>query len=57
MGVTVILIDEIHTIAGKEFSVTEAGLSYLADNLIFLRYLELDGRLRKAIAKSLIGDR
>ena len=49
MGVTVILVNEIHTIAGGEFSVTEAGLSYLADNLIFLRYLELDGQLRKAI--------
>lgn len=49
MGVTVILINEIHTIAGGEFSVTEVGLSYLADNLIFLRYLELKGELRKAI--------
>ena len=49
MGVTVILINETHTIAGGEFSVTEGGLSYLADNLIFLRYLELDGQLRKAI--------
>ena len=49
LGVTVILINETHTIAGSEFSVTEVGLSYLADNLIFLRYLELRGELRKAI--------
>ena len=49
MGVTVILVNETHTIAGAEFSVTEVGLSYLADNLIFLRYLELGGQLRKAI--------
>ncbi|VEP16644.1 KaiC protein [Hyella patelloides LEGE 07179] len=49
MGVTVILINEVHTIAGGEFSVTDVGLSYLADNLIFLRYLELEGELRKAI--------
>ena len=49
MGVTVILINEIPTITGGQFKVTEAGLSYLADNLIFLRYLELDGHLRKAI--------
>ncbi len=49
MGVTVILINETHTIAGGEFNVTEIGLSYLADNLIFLRYLELNGELRKAI--------
>ncbi|HHP7229695.1 MAG TPA: ATPase domain-containing protein [Xenococcaceae cyanobacterium] len=49
MGVTVILINEIHSIAGGEFSVTEEGLSYLGDNLVFLRYLELSGQLRKAI--------
>ena len=49
MGVTVILVNETHSIAGTEFNVTEIGLSYLADNLIFLRYLELHGELRKAI--------
>ncbi|MEM7593371.1 MAG: ATPase domain-containing protein [Cyanobacteria bacterium P01_A01_bin.83] len=49
MGVTVILINETHSIAGGEFSVTEVGLSYLADNLIFLRYLEIQGELHKAI--------
>ena len=49
LGVTVILINETHSIAGSEFSVTEIGLSYLADNLVFLRYLELRGELRKAI--------
>ena len=49
MGVTVILVNETHSITGGEFSVTEVGLSYLSDNLIFLRYLELGGQLRKAI--------
>lgn len=49
MGVTVILINETQIIAGGEFKVTEAGLSYLADNLIFLRYLELNGRISKVI--------
>ena len=49
MGVTIILINETEVIAGNEFRVTEMGLSYLADNLIFLRYLELQGQLRKAI--------
>ena len=49
MGVTVILVNETHVIAGGKFSVTEIGLSYLADNLIFLRYLEIDGELKKAI--------
>ncbi|MCC0176702.1 AAA family ATPase [Waterburya agarophytonicola K14] len=49
MGVTVILVNETHIIAGGEFNVTEVGLSYLADNLIFLRYLEINGELCKAI--------
>lgn len=49
MGVTVILVNETHVITGNEFRVTEEGLSYLADNIIFLRYLELKGQLRKAI--------
>lgn len=44
-----ILVNETHSIAGGEFNITEVGISYLADNLIFLRYLELDGQLRKAI--------
>ena len=49
MGVTVILVNETHTIAGGEFNLTEVGLSYLADNLIFMRYLEVNGELHKAI--------
>ncbi|WP_049972233.1 ATPase domain-containing protein [Haladaptatus cibarius] len=48
MGVTVILVDEIDTITG-EFQATEAGISYLADNIIFLRHLEVTGEMRKAI--------
>ena len=48
MGVTVILINEIEAITG-EFRATELGISYLGDNIIFLRYLELNGELRKAI--------
>lgn len=48
MGVTVILIEEISAITG-EFSPTDTQISYLADNLVFLRYLEVDGELRKAI--------
>ena len=49
MGVTVILVNETHTISGGTFRVTEVGLSYLADNLIFLRYIEINGQLHKAI--------
>lgn len=48
MGVTVVLIDEISQITG-EFRATNAGISYLADNIVFLRHLERRGEMRKAI--------
>lgn len=48
MGVAVLLINEIETITG-EFRITEIGISYLADTIIFLRYLEMQGELRRAI--------
>lgn len=38
MGVTALLINELESIA--DFTVTELGISYLSDNIIFLRYLE-----------------
>ena len=47
-GVTALLINEVEAITG-EFHATELGISYLADNLIFLRYLEMQGELHKAI--------
>jgi circadian clock protein KaiC len=58
MGVTVILISEIESVTSNEFRVTEAGVSYLADNIIFLRYIEVYGELRKAIGvlKKRFGD-
>lgn len=48
MGVTIILINEMKNITG-EFKATDAGLSYLADNIIFLRYLEVHGEIHKAL--------
>ncbi|MDZ8055618.1 MAG: ATPase domain-containing protein [Aulosira sp. ZfuVER01] len=48
MGVAVLLINEIETITG-EFRITEVGISYLADTIVFLRYLEMQGELRRAI--------
>jgi circadian clock protein KaiC len=48
MGVTVIFINDVEAITGA-FRATEVGASYLCDNLIFLRYLEIDGELRKVI--------
>ncbi len=47
-GVTVILVIETASIVG-DFKATDSNLSYLADNIIFLRYLEIHGELRKAI--------
>jgi circadian clock protein KaiC len=38
VGVTLLLIDELRDVT--QFRVTEVGISYLADNVIFLRYIE-----------------
>jgi len=48
MGVTGIFVDETRNITG-EFAATEENLSYLADNIVFLRHIELGGELRKTI--------
>ena len=51
IGVTLILVDELREI--MEFRVTDVGISYLADNVLFLRYLEREVgehiELRKAV--------
>lgn len=47
-GMSVILINELEQITGN-FRAAEGGISYLADNIIFLRYIECAGQLRKAI--------
>ncbi|PSR14015.1 recombinase RecA [filamentous cyanobacterium CCP3] len=47
-GVTTLLTNEIESITG-DFKATELGVSYLADNIIFLRYLEIRGQMRRAI--------
>lgn len=56
-GVTVILTNEIESVTG-EFKPTEFGFSHLIDNIIFLRYLEIKGELRRAIGilKKRLGD-
>ncbi|MBI5525169.1 MAG: recombinase RecA [Deltaproteobacteria bacterium] len=48
MGVTMLIIAEVESIMG-EFKATDVGVSYLADNIIFLRYLEVRGEMHKAI--------
>ncbi len=48
VGVTVMLINEIEEI-GSDFKVTDLAISYMADNVIFLRYVESQGELHKAV--------
>ena len=48
MGVTLLLLTEVEYITG-DFRITDIGMSYLADNILFLRYLEVHGEIRKAI--------
>jgi circadian clock protein KaiC len=47
-GVTTLLVDEVDTVTG-EFRATNVGLSYIADNIIFLRHIEFQGELKKTI--------
>jgi circadian clock protein KaiC len=47
-GVTVILLNDVEMITG-DFRATEVGISYIADNILFLRYIEVRGALQKAI--------
>ncbi|HEY0416298.1 MAG TPA: ATPase domain-containing protein [Gaiellaceae bacterium] len=48
MGATVIVLYEVTSVTG-DFRATEVGLSYLADNIVFLRYVEIDSELRRVI--------
>ncbi|MFC7165801.1 ATPase domain-containing protein [Halospeciosus flavus] len=48
MGVTTIFVSEMQSITG-EFEATEENVSYLADNILFLRYIEFEGELQKAV--------
>ncbi|MFW6280517.1 MAG: ATPase domain-containing protein [Halanaerobium sp.] len=47
-GITVLMINEQQMITG-DFQATDTQTSFIADNLIFLRYLEIQGKLKKAI--------
>ncbi|SFB73838.1 circadian clock protein KaiC [Halobiforma haloterrestris] len=47
-GVTVLVTDEIQQLAGVT-NATSANLSYIADNIVFISYLEADGGLEKVI--------
>ena len=47
-NITVLMVEETPEITG-DFRATEAEVSHLADNLLFMRHLEVQGELRKAI--------
>lgn len=49
MGVTVLLINETDDIISADFRATTLGISYLADNIVYIRYIEIEGVMRKAI--------
>jgi len=48
MGITAIITNEVSKITG-EFQASDLDITVIADNVLFFRYLELKGELRKAI--------
>lgn len=48
MGVRTLLINEISAMIG-DFAASQFGVSYMADNVLMIRYFEFDGALHKAI--------
>ncbi|WP_439028524.1 ATPase domain-containing protein [Haloarchaeobius sp. DT45] len=48
MGVTTILVDDVPAVTG-DFKPTSERISYLGDNILFLRYLELHGEINRAM--------
>lgn len=49
MDVSVLLVNELHTVIGGAFHATERDISPIADTVVVLRYLEMEGGMRKAI--------
>ena len=47
-GLTVLLINDVEAITGG-FRATEIGISYMADNIVFLRYMEIQGEIHRAV--------
>lgn len=48
MGITAVLTNEVSKITG-EFQASDLDITVVADNVVFFRYLEIQGQLRKAI--------
>ncbi len=57
VNVTTLIVDATDQVTGMR-EATSADVSYLADNIVFLNYLELDGELRKVagVLKKRVGD-
>lgn len=49
MGVAVILVNEVDNLSSEGFKATEQGISYLADTIILLRYVQSGAELGKCI--------
>jgi circadian clock protein KaiC len=47
--VTTLMTREIAQIFGTELTISSRGLSYIVDNIILLRYIELQGEIKRAI--------
>lgn len=56
-GVTTLLVNEVERLTG-ELMITEIGVSYIVDNVLLLRYAEVDGRLIHVVSclKKRMGD-
>lgn len=48
VGVSTLITNEVANITGN-FQATDIGISYMADTILFLKYLEIEGEMRKAI--------
>ncbi len=47
-GLTVLLVNDVEAITGG-FRATEIGISYMADNIVFLRYIEMQGEIHRTV--------
>jgi circadian clock protein KaiC len=47
-GVTVVLTDEMPNVTG-DFRPTKSGETAIVDNIVFMRYIELDGEISRTI--------
>jgi circadian clock protein KaiC len=50
LGVTTIFIKEVPKITGPELDFSDTPISVTAENMVFLRHIELDGRLRRILS-------